>query len=214
MSTNFATLTDAKIETGVRAISADELLHRRLNLSEAQISVLLALTKQLPVINSLLENSFNDLSSTFVEMSADIMDFQQHIKTLSDLNTDDDVIVEMSRESTEVSARISENLTKVIMGMQFQDRVSQNLVIAINVLKEIAAELDQYSKDICITLGHENTITPDADTITMFSEILKLGEVKQLFLDFLKERGHGELVEKIGGGFHGHTADEEDVELF
>lgn len=195
-------------------VPADELLQRRLNLSEAQISVLQALTKQLPQINELLENSFNDLSSTFVEMSSDIMAFQNQIKTLADLNEDDDVIAEMAYESTTVSARINESLTKVIMGMQFQDRVSQNFVITINVLREIAAELDQYSKDIRDTLGGEVSITPDADTVSMFTEILKLGEVKQLFLDFLKERGHGELVAQIGGGFHGHTVDEEDVELF
>jgi len=198
----------------MHTIHADELLQRRLNLSEVQIGVLQALIKQLPAINGLLENSFNDLSSTFVDMAEDIAVYQQYIKDINQANDGNTVIAEMVNESQSVSARISGNISKVIVGMQFQDRVSQNLVITINVLKEVAAELDQYSHDIRATLGDTAQIVPDADSVTMFSELLKLGEVKQLFLDFLAERGYADLVAQIGGGFHGHVSDEEDIELF
>lgn len=190
-----------------------ELFQRRLNLNEVQISVLRALEKQLPDVNQLLETSFGDLSENFVNMSSDIADFQNQVVTFSQLNPDDDIISEMAREAINVSSRLNENLTKVIMGMQFQDRVSQNLVIAINVIRELAIELNQYSTDIRARIDHAE-ITPDPDSIALFLSILKLGEVKQLFLDFLRERGHTEVVAQVDGGFHGHRKEEVDIELF
>lgn len=195
------------------ATSAAALLQRRLNLNEVQISVLSALEHQLPKVNELLESSFADLSETFVGMSSDINEFQSQMNTLAALNPDDDVIGEMACTALEVSTRLSENLTKVIMGLQFQDRVSQNLVIAISVVRELALELNQYSTDVSGLIG-DKEIHPDGDSITTFLNILKLGEVKQLFLDFLRERGHEAIANEVGGGFHGHRSNEEDIELF
>jgi hypothetical protein len=185
------------------AFSAEELLQRRLNLSEVQISVLSALARQLPDVNSLMENSVSDLSEIFVGISDDVTTLQKQLALQGD----------GAKDALATTSMLYEKLGRVITGMQFQDRVSQNFVIAINVIREVCAELNQYSSDIRSTIGH-GEVTPDGDSITMFLEILKLGEVKQLFLDFLKERGHHAVVESVGGGYHGHVADEDDIELF
>ncbi len=185
------------------AFSAEELLQRRLNLSEVQISVLNALARQLPDVNALMEESVSELSEIFVEISDDVTHLQKQLTAQG----------EGAGDALVTTKKLYEKLGRVITGMQFQDRVSQNFVIAINVIREVSAELNQYSADICSTIGHSE-VTPDPDSITMFLEILKLGEVKQLFLDFLKERGHHALVESVGGGYHGHVAVEDDIELF
>jgi hypothetical protein len=188
----------------------DETLPSPINMSDAHIGVLYALLMQLPTINHLLENSFNDLSSTFVDMSEDVARIQKYIDGLNQQSP----ISADAVNAQEISKRVSANISKVIIGMQFQDRVSQNLVIAVNVLHEVVAELDRSPQNVRANSASLGASSLDIQAVNMFVDILKLGEVKQLFLDFLTSRGHADVVAQIGGGFHGHTADEEDVELF
>lgn len=189
---------------------AEGALPSPVNMSDAHLGVLYALLMQLPNINNLLENSFNDLSSTFVEMSEDIGLIQKYIHEVNLQQPDS----EDAANAQAISQRVGANISKVIVGMQFQDRVSQNLVIAMNVLHEVIAELDRPHHNKVIKDTDVEVRPLDRDVVNMFVDILKLGEVKQLFLDFLSSRGHADVVAEIGGGFHGHVADEEDIELF
>jgi hypothetical protein len=105
----------------------------------------------------------------------------------------------------------------VIMGLQFQDRLSQNFVI----LKNISELLNNHIKD-AINLQQEKNQPSDAsinlDLAKKILENLKLGEVKDVFIDYLLKTGMIKDASEIG--FNAASEDDkkqlnnDDIELF
>lgn len=114
-------------------------------------------------------------------------------------------------------------ITSAIVGMQFQDRVSQNLVIATNVSKEIIIYLRE-AIDATISsfesrehvLGKSGTIAIDETFAKKLIEYLTLGELQQKFIDHLITHGYITNPSQLGFIKDGLVKKQngESVELF
>ncbi len=168
------------------------------SLAEPQLCVMEALSIQLARVNQLLEASFNDLSTQFVRMAEDMKTYRA--LTRSHLDTG----------GAELAGRIEATLAQSIMSMQFQDRVSQNLVITMDVLKALAAELEtQLNSDA------QGGAPIQTDAARELYHFLRLGEIRGEYLEALKRRGYIRSVEDLGiSGSEIPKEDCDNVELF
>lgn len=168
------------------------------SLAEPQLCVMEALSIQLARVNQLLETSFNDLSSQFVQMAEDMKAYRALTRT------------HLDAEGVALAGRIEATLAQSIMSMQFQDRVSQNLVITMDVLKTLAAELEaQLHGDA------EEGAPIQTDAARELYHFLRLGEVRGEYLEALKRRGYIKGAEELGlSGAETPKENSDDVELF
>lgn len=111
---------------------------------------------------------------------------------------------------------MSHCISNALIGIQFQDRLSQNLVI----LKNISEQLNKGIKD-AINLQQVNNDSwsraLNLDLIKKIFEDLKLGEVRQVYINFLLQNGLIKSPSELG--FVEVPAEEknqhnDDVELF
>jgi hypothetical protein len=145
------------------------------------------LSAHIQEINVLLDTSFSNISNQFITISSMV----SALASLSDNEA-------RSAKTAEISALIS----KTIMDMQFQDRVSQNLVITSNILKATA---DTLNVDNAQTLD-----TPLADTLV---HLLNLGDIKQKFFAYALERGWVD-ASTVPTSDTTAPASDDDIELF
>ncbi len=125
-------------------------------------------------------------------------------------------------ESAEVSSeKMVGAISGAIVGMQFQDRVSQNLVITENVLRETVLYL-KSSIDNTLSMFLSNPVIKntkydyglDKDFAKKMLELLNLGELQGQFVDHLIEHGYIENIEQLGLTGNFEAEEEDDVELF
>ena len=160
-----------------------------------------ALAEQLPEVNALLESSFEDISGTFMQIASQINAYKDKVGALE---LPDDARAELDALSGEMSS----NITKIVMGMQFQDRVSQNLVIVINVLNDLLQEWPDGEGSDAGDLAFARSVL----------EKMKLGEIRQRYLDYLLS--HGLIEDAASIGFEPVEAqtssddDDDDIDLF
>ncbi len=161
-----------------------------------------ALAQQLPEVNTLLETSFEDISGTFMQIASQISSYREQVEAeeLSD---------EARSALDKIAQGINANITKIIMGLQFQDRVSQNLVITINVLNDL---LEEWPED-------ESSDARDLAFAQSVLEKMKLGEFRQRYLDYLLE--HNLIDDPASIGFQSlensvssASDSEDDIDLF
>lgn len=163
------------------------------SVAEPQLCVMEALTEQLTRVNALLEGSFNDLSAQFVQMADDFRTFR----------------ASTGEEAEVLGQRIEKTLAQSIMSMQFQDRVSQNLVITMDVLRVLAAELEAELS------GTRKTAEIDCHAARELYHFLRLGEIRQEYLDALMRRGFIRSPEELGiSGAETPRPGDDDIELF
>lgn len=161
--------------------------------AEPQLCVIEALGIQLARVNTLLETSFNDLSTQFVHMAEDVAKLR-HAEG-------------ENREA--LLETVERTLAKSIMSMQFQDRVSQNLVITMDVLRALASELESE------LASANRPARIDADAARELYHFLRLGEVRAEFLEAMTRRGFISGPQDLGvSGNDVPQGGEEDVELF
>jgi archaellum component FlaC len=100
-------------------------------------------------------------------------------------------ISELLKKVREISGDISGKVGVAIVGMQFQDRVSQNLVIMKNVVSEaykyLEKTLDDHGSESAND-GSEKSF--DKDFAMAIMSFFTLGELRDMFLDKLKTRGY------------------------
>lgn len=218
------------------ATSALNLLREWLSISESQICSTEVLTEQLPKINSLLENSMNNISTHFSTLSshsqqiakslAHLQDalqlgkeknaLAQQLRSLADETSDTDArkkLLTLSEDITVQSNDIhdeiekannalsdaSKEISQIVMNMQFQDRVSQNILITVNIMKSIVNYLDEG-----ITQSLPNISKEDRRkllNIEFAQELLKqfrLGDLQKSFVDHLIAHEYIKKAEDIG----------------
>lgn len=161
-----------------------------------------ALAKQLPEVNALLEDSFEQLSATFMQIAAQINAYRDKVAAQK---LPPDACAELNALGGDITAGI----TKVVMGLQFQDRVSQNLVITINVLGDLLDEWPQGESSDARDLAFARSVL----------EKMKLGEFRQRYLDYLLQHGLIDSAESLGLSEAPHaqrsgTEDDGDIDLF
>ena len=145
------------------------------------------LSSHIQEINLLLDTSFSNISSQFITISSMV----SALASLPDAQA-------RNAKTAEISALIG----KTIMDMQFQDRVSQNLVITSNILKATADTLN---------VEHAKSLNqPLADTLV---HLLNLGDIKHKFFAYALERGFIDASAIPTSDATTHVSDD-DIELF
>lgn len=162
-------MTDAAADPPAAADSPPQPL-RWPSVPEAQICVMVALERQLARVNRLLETSFGELSAQFVQLAADMHAY----RTLGQAAA--------SPEQAAIGERIDRTLKHGITSMQFQDRVSQNLVITMDVLREIAAALAAQRASV------HPSAPIDHEAARELYYFLRLGEIREAYLNALVDR--------------------------
>lgn len=157
-------------------------------------SALQSLADQLPEVNQLLESSFEQISGDFIALTDKI----SRMKALSLPESAHTDSLNKELQAMESSIR------QIVVGLQFQDRVSQNLVIVTNVINEI--------------LRHQESEPPD-ELISAILEQMKLGEFRQKFVNLCLQRQliSEEMAESLcntSAAQPANSAEEDDIELF
>ncbi len=154
-------------------------------------SVFTIIEDVIPKLNQLVEENILVISDSFSKIAAST-------KILSKQNT--------SPELKPVFEEIEKGLGSAIMGLQFQDRLSQNLVI----LKNISEVLNEVSKKSSI-LGSG----VDVDLGKKILENMKLGEIREVFINYLLSSGLIKDGSEIGyNPVVCEVNKQEEVELF
>ncbi len=122
-------------------------------------------------------------------------------------------------QANQVMQDTSDSISQIIISMQFQDRVSQNIIITINIMKTI---VDYLEKGLNISLPNvskdERKKLLDKDFAVKLLEEFRLGELQHSFVNHLLE--HGYISSATDIGFEDSQAsiaaedDEDDIELF
>ncbi len=152
----------------------------------------------IPKMNKLVEDNIMVISESFSKIAAST-------KTLSKNNA--------SEELKPVFEEIEKGLGSAIMGLQFQDRLSQNLVI----LNNIAQVLNVASKDVVNLQASKNASNSTAVNIDLSKKILenlKLGEIREVFVNYLISSGLIKDGSEIGYNPVVCEVQSQDVDLF
>lgn len=147
------------------------------------------LATHLPTINQLLDSSFTSISDQFIQVST--------------LLTRYDSLENSDPSRPEIYQQIAQLVQKTIMDLQFQDRVSQNLVITVNICRMLAEKLDA-----------PNGGAIDEPLTRELTNLLNLGEIKQQFLAYAGVRRWIENPEAMGISMPKAEAEPDDIELF
>lgn len=109
-------------------------------------------------------------------------------------------------------------LSSIVVGMQFQDRVSQNILITINIMKAISSYLDQaISESLPNVTKQERRKLLNMEFAKDLLKQFRLGELQHSFVDHLVNHGYISSAEDIGFFSKDHVgkqSSDDDVELF
>ncbi len=162
-------------------------------MAEPQLCGIEALSAQLERVNILLETSFEELSTQFVQMAQDMSDLREA----------------EGDERERLMGEIETVLSRSIMSMQFQDRVSQNLVITMNVLGALAGEIEQVLSESAVSAPI------DKDAAKELYHFLRLGEIRDEYLAVLQKRGYISDPSELGlSNASDPKPSDDDIELF
>ncbi len=158
------------------------------------------LAVHLPEVNALLDTSFSSISEQFVEVANLLQEYGALCDkpSLSEAET---------ASKHEIFQRMSALVGKTIIDMQFQDRVSQNLVITVNIAQQIAEALR----------GRIPEGTPlDTKLTQQLVHLLNLGDIKQKFTAYAQSVGAMSDPAEYGirEAVVTAKAEEDDIELF
>lgn len=150
------------------------LLKNWLSVTESQICALEVLRSQLPEVKQLMEHNIEDVSGAFSDIAAHV-------------------------GNQDTTGTLADALARAIMGLQFQDRVSQNLVITINVLNAVIEYLQREIDDTASALdrAHERSRL-DMDFAKHLMGLLNLGDLQRKFVHHLLEHGYIENPAALG----------------
>lgn len=240
------------------AANALATLRDWLSVSESQVCSTEVLSEQLPKINSLLEDSMNDISTHFghitensskiaeeikyIDEALDIIkigknnvEIPDHLESLAAATSDAETAKQLKSLAVKIKShekdlhaelkKATDNLKKnnietsqIVVGMQFQDRVSQNILITINIMKtiveyierEISASLPEISRE-------ERKQLLDKDFAKEILSQFRLGDLQVSFVNHLINHGYIENAEEIGFSMEAHVkkeSDDDDIDLF
>lgn len=174
MKKNPATLSK-KSTLGIDSLDSHTLLRKWLSVSESQVCSLEVLCAQIPEVSKLLETSMCSISERFVAMAADFERYAESVK--------------QGQKGADIEAfehAITGAISTIIVDMQFQDRVSQNLVIVTNVLNAIIGYLQEEINDTALSLNaHNERAELDKEFAQKLLKFLTLGELQHKFVDHL-----------------------------
>ncbi len=155
-------------------------------------------------LQEIISSNQQDLQNKLKEISARIKEKEAHLKTQ----------LQNTQNSVENNAS---TIGQIVVGMQFQDRVSQNIMITINILKTISSFLEkELSKAIPEVSKDERKKLLNREFAMELLEKFRLGELQNAFANHLVNHGYINDTNEIGFKATDHVkqADSDDVELF
>jgi hypothetical protein len=191
------------------------LLKEWLSVSESQICSTEVLSEQLPKINSLLETSMNSISSRFSAVSTNLKTISNSIETLeSSTQNEDKQALEQAKEALK---KTNQDINQIIMDMQFQDRVSQNIVITINVMKAVVDHIEESIETTMPDITRqERRKLLDVEFAKQILDQFRLGELQNSFVQHLLDHDYIKSPDEVGYEFKAEKSvdDDNDVDLF
>lgn len=159
-------------------------------------SVLHILNYILPNVNKLLEENIMLISDSFTKIA--------EASSIVEKNLDNNNLPEIRAQIQE----ISKNVSSAIIGLQFQDRVSQNLTISMIISSVIN---EHISKTI---LSNDGKVEANLDISRQIYDKIFLGEIRNEFVDFLIQKKLINSPDDLGHKAVDASNHNEDIELF
>lgn len=165
----------------------------------AQQAMWEAMVTQLTQVNELMDSSCTSLSAEFISIANNVQQAQGAIS---------DAKPESLAHAQELLSQVARSVSQVILHMQFQDRVSQNLVIAMNLMRLVSEHTNAMAN------GSASKANPTA--LVPYMDLMKLGEIKQKFVAELIARGLITDGAEVGytSQAEGAGSADDDIELF
>lgn len=147
-----------------------------------------------------------------VDMSDTIVVQQKIDSLMQSMLHQNDEARRILNETADASQKASDTISTMIVGMQFQDKISQNIANMVKVMSTMYSHLSSW-KNAAVPF-----VNPDYSDKSMAEEVLSgltLSELKQRFLHFINELG-----DINGESYFSETAsaldndNQDDIELF
>lgn len=162
-----------------------------------------------------LENALKDVRST-IKSEDNTLALEKIDNLIASTQEHHAAMIKASETIDGLADDITQNMGQVIIGMQFQDRVSQNLVIVTNVLNAIIKYLQD---EIDVTISNLDRRNERAELDQTFARsllaFLTLGELQHKFVDHLVT--HGYIQDPSDIGYDPGTSEQQDtgeIDLF
>lgn len=189
----------------------DKLLKKWLSVAESQICALEVLCSQIPKMNRVLEENMVALGNSFGVVASKSQEQQANLKNMIMEGRGKGRFPAMEKLSVEINSAIS----SAIVSMQFQDRVSQNLIIATNVSSEIMTYLKESVEITASVLQNSENTPLDEDFAKRLIKHLTLGELQHKFIQHLIEHSYIKDASQLGySNEHDQKTPASDIELF
>ncbi|HCR86507.1 MAG TPA: hypothetical protein DIV86_07515 [Alphaproteobacteria bacterium] len=175
------------------AVKSEDILDKFASTS----SVLHVLDYILPNVNELLEDNILLIGQSFSKIAETSVAMQ---KNLAEKKYD---------EIQDQIFEISKNVSSAIVGLQFQDRVSQNLAICLMISSMINKHI------VKVISEQKGDVTADIDISKEIYDKIFLGEIRNEFVKFLVDYNFIKHPSDIGHNpISEVTTNSEDIELF
>jgi hypothetical protein len=195
----------------------DDLLRKWLTVGESQICALEVLSEEMPKINELLEADMSRLSDHFSNLTKICKEQEQMADSL--LKSSAPKAQEVGKSLKEKCSEANQEIGNIVICMQFQDRVSQNMVISIDVMRVIVAYLEEEINMTLNNFSHSfkkkdqrKRVEIEVSFAKKVIEKLWLGDLRNSFVNHLLEHGYIEKPEDVGHMVTKATSD--GVDLF
>lgn len=203
--------TGVNVEYRLFDEQATGLLRKWLSVSESQICSLEVLCTQIPEVSKLLETSICNISERFVAIADDFDRYSQCVKQSIGLDG------KRSGDIDEFHRNISDAISSIIVDMQFQDRVSQNMVIVTNVLNAIIGYVQEEINETITNLNERNErVELDKAFAQKLLTFFTLGELQHKFVDHLLTRHYINDYTELGydPSAHPDKKERDNINLF
>lgn len=207
--------------------AADEVLRhlkKWLSTSESQISSLETLNGHLPKVKERMEGDMEKVTASFVDLTVALDAYAAGVNALMErvpVAERDESMCALFDNLNAKGDEISSSVTGIIVAMQFQDWVSQNLQIVMDVLKGNISYLRTEIGETIALLDAAHEVSPiDMVFARLLCEQLKLGELQQQYVRYLLDHGYIDdpsdlgVVLSLGGDASEGAAEDDDIELF
>lgn len=146
-----------------------------------------------------LEKSLQDIKGLLIKAEESSAQTAQAMEALDTLISNTRKNNAVLSDIHELADNITEHLSQIIIEMQFQDRVSQNLVITVNVLDAMIKYLQEEIDGTISNLdkNHEHAKL-DENFARKLIALLTLGELQHKFVNHLVTHGYITTPEDIG----------------
>lgn len=189
-----------------------DILKQWLSVAESQACALDVLSEQVPDLNVLLTENMERLSESFTVIASASNRLEAPLATIAESNGD---IPSALEDIAHLQKELTTAISNAIVGMQFQDRVSQNLVIMEKVIRAIDEHQRTTVDQTLEMVGGKRKAYLNYDFARKITELFTLGELKQKFLTLLVNDGYISHQSDLGIEVtETEKTQEDDVELF